>query len=216
MQIQAHVFRPADLVGGHVVLDLVNTVTARDGEPIDWLDSYQRVLEWAALTEEFDEDVLAELAQLNTAMPRGGASALRRLRELRETIHGVLAPIVRNEAIPEYALDPLDAFWRQAVSRASITLSQRRAHLEVADESSKLDYLNHALALRAIDRLRTLPLDRTRICAGRHCGWLFIDRSKGGRRRWCDMATCGNAAKSRRHHQRKHDARQSATGSAAT
>ena len=73
-------------------------------------------------------------------------------------------------------------------------------------ESSRLDYLSHELALRAVDLLRTLPEARTRICAGSKCGWLFIDSSKGGRRRWCDMATCGNAAKSKRHYERKRTA----------
>jgi predicted RNA-binding Zn ribbon-like protein len=33
-------------------------------------------------------------------------------------------------------------------------------------------------------------------------GWYFVDTSKAGRRRWCDMSTCGNAEKARRH-QRK-------------
>lgn len=63
MQIIAHTFRQGDLVAGHVVLDLVKTVTARDGEPVDWLDSYARVLEWAALTGHFDERVLAQLGR---------------------------------------------------------------------------------------------------------------------------------------------------------
>jgi hypothetical protein len=47
MLIQAHVFKSRDLVGGHVVLDLVNTVTARNAEAIDWLDGYPALLGWA-------------------------------------------------------------------------------------------------------------------------------------------------------------------------
>jgi predicted RNA-binding Zn ribbon-like protein len=54
--------------------------------------------------------------------------------------------------------------------------------------------------------LESLPQERTRVCAGPRCGWLFIDRSKAGRRRWCDMATCGNAAKGRRNYQRRRAA----------
>jgi hypothetical protein len=27
------------------------------------------------------------------------------------------------------------------------------------------------------------------------CGGLFLDTSRGGRRRWCSMATCGNKVK---------------------
>jgi len=196
-------FRAGDLVGGHVVLDLVNTVNARDGDPTDWLDSYPRVLEWAALTAQFDESLLADLGRINDADPGGGTLALRRFRELREAIHDVLAATIRNETAPEKALRRLEARWKAAVAHARLTISDDRTGLELSVESSRLDYLSYGLALRAVDLLRTFPEGRTRICAGTKCGWLFIDSSKGGRRRWCDMATCGNAAKSKRHHARK-------------
>jgi predicted RNA-binding Zn ribbon-like protein len=40
--------------------------------------------------------------------------------------------------------------------------------------------------------------DRFRICANEDCRWVFEDTSRGGRRRWCDMTSCGNQAKVRR------------------
>lgn len=43
---------------------------------------------------------------------------------------------------------------------------------------------------------------RLRRCASDSCRWLFVDRSPGGRRRWCDMRVCGNRSKVRRHRQR--------------
>lgn len=204
---EPHTFRAADLVGGHVVLDLVNTVTARNADPIDWLDNYSQLLDWAALTGEFDRGVLAELAQLSAARPGEAALALNRIRELRETLHDVLAGAIGNEPARTSALSRFDGLWKDAVANARLTISDRHVRLESGVESSRLDYLNHALALAAFELLQTLPLERTRVCAGPRCGWLFIDRSKGGRRRWCDMATCGNAAKSRRHYQRKRNAR---------
>jgi predicted RNA-binding Zn ribbon-like protein len=208
MQPHPHTFRADDLVGGHVVLDLVNTVNARDGDPRDWLDSYPRVLEWAALTAQFDKRLLGELGRMSTAEPRAGTLALRRLRELREAIHDVLAATIRNDTAPENALRLLEARWQHAVALSRLTIAERHAGVELSLESSRLDYLSHELVLRAVDLLRTFPEARTRICAGRRCGWLFIDRSKGGQRRWCDMATCGNAAKSRRHHARKRTAKE--------
>ena len=204
MQIQPHTFRPADLVGGHVVLDLVNTVTARNADPIDWLDSYARALEWAALTGHFDRRVLARLEQVRTAEPAAGRRALRRLRDLRETVRGVLEPTIRNDAVPEQALHRFEGLWKAAASRTRLAFPDGRARLERDVESSRLDYLAEELALCALELLQTFPPARTRICAGTSCGWIFIDRSRGGRRRWCDMATCGNAAKSRRHYERKH------------
>jgi predicted RNA-binding Zn ribbon-like protein len=34
------------------------------------------------------------------------------------------------------------------------------------------------------------------------CGWLFMDDSKNGSRRWCSMQSCGNRAKAHRHYLR--------------
>jgi predicted RNA-binding Zn ribbon-like protein len=49
----------------------------------------------------------------------------------------------------------------------------------------------------ATDRLRL------RCCANPRCGWLFLDDSKAGTRRWCSMSACGNRAKVQRHAQRQ-------------
>jgi predicted RNA-binding Zn ribbon-like protein len=40
------------------------------------------------------------------------------------------------------------------------------------------------------------------------CGWLFLDASKNAARRWCDMRTCGNIAKARRHYRRHRKRRE--------
>ena len=45
--------------------------------------------------------------------------------------------------------------------------------------------------------------DRIRICANETCQWIFFDESRTGQRRWCDMKTCGNRAKARRHRERR-------------
>jgi predicted RNA-binding Zn ribbon-like protein len=46
-------------------------------------------------------------------------------------------------------------------------------------------------------------IDRFRICANDGCRWIFQDESRAGRRRWCNMATCGNRAKAARHRARQ-------------
>ncbi len=43
-----------------------------------------------------------------------------------------------------------------------------------------------------------------RECGAPDCEWLFLDHSRNGSRRWCDMKSCGNRQKARRHYQRTH------------
>jgi predicted RNA-binding Zn ribbon-like protein len=66
------------------------------------------------------------------------------------------------------------------------------------------------LAPIAIDAVRlvtgTEP-GRIRRCDSDECGRWFVDTSKGGRRRWCSMTTCGNRAKAARHRRRAAPAR---------
>lgn len=62
-------------------------------------------------------------------------------------------------------------------------------------EGRGMPRLHAALAWRAVRALATLPPGRVGACPA--CGWLFLDTSKAGRRRWCAMATCGTAAKVR-------------------
>lgn len=44
---------------------------------------------------------------------------------------------------------------------------------------------------------------RVKLCPGDKCGWLFLDETKNGRRRWCRMDGCGNRAKAARHYARR-------------
>ena len=204
MRIHPHTFRPRDLVGGHVAVDLANTVTARNAEPVDWLHDYRHLLAWAELTGEFDPRALRELATLATEHPRAASAALSDVRLLRETVHDLLVAIVREATPPPRAQRELEARWRRAVAATRFVPSAGGLRPEPSLRTSGLGYLEHELVLRTVELLQELPPHRLRGCPGPSCGWLFIDRSKGGRRRWCDMATCGNAAKGRRYYDRHH------------
>ena len=55
----------------------------------------------------------------------------------------------------------------------------------------------------AADLLTSSDLARVRECDSESCFWLFLDTSKSGTRRWCDMKVCGNREKARRHHKKQ-------------
>ncbi|MEV6967219.1 CGNR zinc finger domain-containing protein [Hamadaea sp. NPDC051192] len=193
MQVRAHDFQPRDLVAGDVVLDFVNTVTARDTEPIDWLDDYAALLSWSVLAD-LPPDAVARLAAEAVAHPRRAARALAEAKVLREALWKLLTHDQAEDAVAR-----LTESWRSATAAVVLTGSAGRLEPTVTVENSGLAYPEHFVALRAVRLLEALPSVRLRVCGGRHCGWLFLDTSKAGRRRWCDMATCGNAEKTRRH-----------------
>ena len=66
-----------------------------------------------------------------------------------------------------------------------------------------------ALALLVLDGVFRLPRARVHACP--RCGWLFRDRSKGRRRRWCSMKVCGNREKVARHYRVRRNTAGSST-----
>ena len=56
----------------------------------------------------------------------------------------------------------------------------------------------------AAESLVAGELARVRRCADPRCARVFLDSTKNGRRRWCDMSTCGNRAKAARHRAKRH------------
>jgi predicted RNA-binding Zn ribbon-like protein len=194
---ERHEFRLRDFVAGHPAIDFVNTVTARNTPaPVDWLDSYDALLRWSS------SSALATPRGAMTTPPDGAdaRAELRRCRELREAIHTALTAALTGAAVPAAAVTTLEANWRLAATHADLDLTSTPFRLRYDQKGPELSVVRRTLAVAAVDLLLDLPLERMRTCPGERCGWIFIDTSKAGRRRWCDMATCGTASKNRRRH----------------
>jgi predicted RNA-binding Zn ribbon-like protein len=196
--IESHQFRNRDVIGGDAALDFVNTVTGRDQRPRDWLDSYARLLEWSAFVHLLPKRVLRALARDAQKKPAAAAIALARAKALREALFGLLTAIVSKRAPPKRALALLYKHWVAGINAHELCFSDGRVIAQLRNDAVDFDLIASMVAYGMMQRVLPLPPDRLRICQGPNCSWLFIDSSKAGRRRWCDMAVCGNAAKTRR------------------
>ena len=196
--IEPHDFDDGDFVGGDAALDFINTVTGRDAEPRDWLDSYDRLLEWAGRAGLLRKDAIRALARQAESNPAAARKALARAKALREALFILMSALAAGRAPPKASLALLHAHWIEGAKAHELRFVQGAISPELAVEHSDLDLIGAVVAYRLVENVLPSPAERLRICQGPSCSWLFIDRSKAGRRRWCDMAVCGNAAKSRR------------------
>jgi predicted RNA-binding Zn ribbon-like protein len=203
MVIEPHEFEADDFVGGDPAIDFVNTVTGRDAEPRDWLDGYSRLLDWASQTRLLPEKALRALARKALAEPAAAARALGRAKALREALFDILSAIAEGSAPSREALALLREHWIEGARAQDIRYESGRVAPSLRNDDADLDVIAAIVAWRTVALVLPSPADRLRLCDGPNCSWLFIDRSKAGRRRWCDMADCGNTAKSRRFQARR-------------
>ena len=76
------------------------------------------------------------------------------------------------------------------------------------DHKHEGDPVEGALARLAESVARELTQgrpERLRVCENEECRWIFLDTSHSGKRKWCDMRTCGNRVKVARHRQRRRE-----------
>jgi predicted RNA-binding Zn ribbon-like protein len=202
VRIESHQFRNRDIIGGNAALDFVNTVTGRDQSPRDWIDSYVRLLEWAAFVHLLPEKILRVLAKKAQTKPRAAAMALARAKVLREALFEVVTQIIARRAPPKQALAFLHQYWISGAKAHELRFDNGRLFVNLRNDALDFDLIASLVAYRMVEQVLSLPTERLHICQGPNCSWVFIDSSKAGRRRWCDMAVCGNAAKFRRFQKR--------------
>jgi len=126
---------------------------------------------------------------------------LARIRRVRSALREVVDAVVEGRT-PD----------ADAVHLVNATLEMRRpTRLELDGSALRIGHrhadtpVDDALALIAeaiIEELATGRPERLRVCANDRCRWAFFDSSPTGRRRWCDMRSCGNQAKAARYRAR--------------
>lgn len=124
---------------------------------------------------------------------------LQHARELREVIYRVFTCIIRHETPAPDDLADLQKARQQAVQHQIIEAKQDEFWFGWP-ETPDLNLCWWPVVLDAAELLVSDVHSRVGQCADdRGCGWLFLDTSKAGRRKWCSMEDCGNRAKVRRH-----------------
>jgi predicted RNA-binding Zn ribbon-like protein len=189
-----HEVPPEPLNDGELFAEFANTLHLHDGEPDDigdatslraWLATRGLLRETRALHAVDDAlpafwDLRTLVHEVTERLVHAGKPSAAQVRRL----NGVL-----REGLHYHQLQVADGS-RFTVGQVGDELAQARATIAGS--------LAHYIADHDIGRLR--------ICANDECSWRFVDRSPTGRRRWCDMRTCGNRAKVARHRARKRTA----------
>jgi predicted RNA-binding Zn ribbon-like protein len=188
-------------------LAFANTLSWRGREaPVEALRDFGDLVQWAAGSAGLAPGIVADLASWAQQHPAMAADLFAAAIALREVIYRVFSALAAGAAVPDHDFAALNralaaAPPRHRLGRLEASYGWQIGSAPLSAASLVAPVLWSAGDLMASDRRR-----RVRRCANTQCLWLFLDQSKGGTRRWCDMASCGNRAKARRHYQRARQA----------
>ncbi|WP_410787934.1 CGNR zinc finger domain-containing protein [Kribbella sp. C-35] len=168
---------------GRLCLDFLRTLRLRgqDGAAEE-LDSPEALAAWVAQLGPYPDDAV---------VPVPSDAVLRQARDVRESVHAVLAAARSGSDSPEADR----ALLNKAAGEAPPipVLGQDLALAYTAPDP--VGAVLAQIAREALVLATSSELSRVRECAGPQCGAWFLDTSRPGSRRWCSMDTCGNQSK---------------------
>ncbi|WP_405736320.1 ABATE domain-containing protein [Streptomyces sp. NBC_00028] len=171
---------------GRICLDLLATT-----HPVERLDSVEVLCAWI---------VGSGLVPADTPLTHAGVSWLVAFRELR----GRLGQLVRTGSTgADIALARVNELARAAPPAPRAVSAEDGTLVRQLTGPPELAALLGAIARDAVELL-TDPLARAglRQCAGDNCPIVYLDTSRGRRRRWCSSEICGNRERVARHRRR--------------
>ena len=182
-----------------------NTLEFDHGKPVDSVPDSEALLRWLRERRLLSSRGFATEAARLRRDPEEGARRVERFHHLRGVLHAI-AEEVTEQGDPQAAqLRDLNHILRHGVHYHQVERDPEGTRYTYAQVGDRLDQARATIAGSLAQFLADEPPSRLRVCANAGCRYLFIDRSPTGRRRWCDMRTCGNQAKVARHRARARE-----------
>ena len=189
-------------IGGALPLDFVNTVSWTDAGPAEErLGSYDDLADWAVEARIVSPKAGGRLRRRARREPGSAGAALVAAHRLRALLHSAFAAATERRRVPPTVMAELNAALAEAGGRVTLAQGGDDWTLELRD-SAGLRSMLPTIVWQGAQLLASGDRRRLKQCASADCGWVFLDESRNGSRRWCDMRVCGNNEKARRFYRR--------------
>lgn len=179
-----------------------NTLEFSHGQPEEHLPDATALLAWLRERKLISGRGLAAEAGRLRRDSEEAERRLERYRHLRELVHAIAAETNEHDHPTQEQVRLLNHILRHGLHYHQLEMDPDGTRYAFAQVGDRLDQARATIASSLAQFLADDAPSRLRVCANEGCRYLFIDRSPTGRRRWCDMRTCGNQAKVARHRAR--------------
>jgi len=194
---------PFKYVGGNPALDLVNTVDwTREGLKDERLDDYERLTRWAEGADVLSPELAAKLRRKAAQNPDEASTAYRATLRAREVLRRLFLELA-NGSVSAGSLADFNRILASAIRHLRVAPHGSARHLQLGweDQERRLDSVLWPVVWSGAALIASEEASRIRVCGSEDCGWMYVDRSRNGFRRWCQMESCGTREKTRRRRQ---------------
>jgi predicted RNA-binding Zn ribbon-like protein len=182
-------------------LDYANTLCWRGSEnPAEELHDLAGLLGWLERTALVGADAHGKLEAVSRNLGECSSELFAEAIAMRETIFRIFSAFATGDEVGLQDFAALEHALCEAPARAALMRADGAYAWRIDAPLLTMPQLLAPVLWSAGDLLVNAARRRIRRCANEKCLWMFVDESKSGTRRWCQMSACGNRAKARRHY----------------
>jgi predicted RNA-binding Zn ribbon-like protein len=185
--------------GGVLCLDFCNSGQGARARREEWITGFADLIDWLEAAEAVTKAQAARLRAAGARSPQAAQRFWARAIEFREALARVLLARTEGRAAAGEDLRSIDAEYGRTAPFARLSSTAGGFAWSLDPAASALDAALRPPVESAVALLISSKLERVRRCGNSTCYWLFLDETKNSSRRWCEMASCGNLMKVRRH-----------------
>lgn len=174
-------------VCGNPALDFAATLRARRTVSFEMFATPDRLDAW-----------FIESGLVDTIAPADEAD-VEQAKRVREAIYALVTARRLGREYDEETLSRLNGAARRPPATPQLTRTGRRTEATAAQALS-------TVARQAVELLSGPDVPLLKECDNPECTRIYIDRSRGMRRQWCGMESCGNRFKAAAYRARKKTA----------
>jgi len=182
------------LIGGKLCVDFANTIYPQE-RPGGSIATWGELAGFLRATKLVGSGDYQRLVDLEVSAAEAVATAYRTALELREAVCAVLPAIVGKRPVPTWCVQAVNRVLRYTEGYEQVLPEGSGWQLGYVEAEKRLEWLLAAIARSAAELIAEGPKAPVRKCGRPECVLYFYDASRTGKRRWCQMAVCGNRAK---------------------
>jgi predicted RNA-binding Zn ribbon-like protein len=183
-------------------IDFANTRYWRGSEPVETVHDFAEMVRWCDTNAMLEREVAERALQWSEKHSRNAAAIFADAIALRETIYRICFAMADGKTPEARDVAAINAALGHAPERRVLAHREKTFGWRIDRDSFSAPGLLAPVLWSAGDLIVSPEVGRLRHCLNHQCGWLFMDDSKNGSRRWCSMQSCGNRAKAHRHYLR--------------
>jgi len=189
------------LNGGTLCLDFVNTIHDRINEPErDYWVTHEHLLQWALKAGSIRSADYEAVLKHFESRPAQNPKLLKEAIKLRELLYRIFHPLSSGKKIAGRDLETFNVILSKCLSHLRLKAHEKgiRQSWQLMPGESAIIFV--PVIYSAYELLLSDRLKKIKECS--NCGWLFLDTTKNGTRRWCSMSTCGSIVKAKEWYHR--------------